>query len=256
MRPDERIGPKFLLYHDVAAVADGDERRAREAVRTQLTHIAELGYRFVPMSSFVAGERLGPRDAIITVDDGARSFITCMLPVLEELEAPVTLFILTDFMGRKGPNVEFMSWEDVGRLSEQGIEFGCHGVTHVPLDQVGSERMKWEVEVGTSDMVDHGLEPTVFAYPFGRFDGASKLTVRKAGYQAAFSVMKGGFDRYEIRRRLFTGFEGPVLTRLIMSDCFFELREAARAPVPSRLLKQETPVSEDRWGPDYFGLEP
>ena len=137
MRPDERIGPKFLLYHDVVAVADGDERRAQDAFRAQLAVISGLGYRFVPMSAFVAGERRVPRDAIVTVDDGARSFINCMLPVLREFEAPATVFILTDFMGRKGAQVEFMSWGDVEDLAAENVEFGCHGVTHVPFDQVG-----------------------------------------------------------------------------------------------------------------------
>ena len=256
MRPDERIGPKFLVYHDVAAAAGGDERRALEAVRNHLTRVAELGYRFVPMSEFAAGGRLGPRDAILTFDNGARSFITCVLPVLRELNATATVFIITGFMGRRGTDVEFMSWDDVHRLAGEGIEFGCHGVTHVPLDEVGSERMRWEIHMATETMMEQGLEPTVFAYPFGRFDGAVKLTVRKAGYRAAFSVTRGGFDRFEIRRRLFTGLEGSFATRLVMSDRFFDLREAARKPVPRRLLKQELPVPEDRWGPEYFGLEP
>ena len=256
MRPDERLGPKFVLYHDVAAAADGDERRALEGFRTHLTALVDLGYRIVPMSEFVAGGRLGPRDAILTFDDGARSFITCVMPVLRELDATATVFLVGDFMGRKGPATEFMSWEDVEALASEGIEFGCHGVTHVPFDQVGSERMRWEVQVGTETMHEHGLEPTVFAYPFGRFDGASKLTVRRAGYAAAFSVMRGGFDRYEIRRRLFTGLESPLMTRFVMGDRFFEFREIARKPVPSRFLKQDLPITEDRWGVGHFGLDP
>ena len=256
MRPDERMGPKFLVYHDVAAAAGGDEPRALEALRRQLTQVVELGYRFVAMSEFVAGRRLGPRDVVITVDEGARSFITCILPVLREFAATATVFVLTDLMGRRGPDVEFLSWDDVGALAAEGIEFGCQGVTRLPLDEVGSERMRWEVNRGAETMAAHGLAPNVFAYPFGRFDGAAKLTVRKAGYRAAFSVMRGGNDRFEIRRRLFTGLEGPLATRLVMSDRFFDLREAARAPVPRRFLKQEMPVPQDQWGPESFGLEP
>ena len=115
--------------------------------------------------------------------------------------------------------------------------------------------MRWEVQVGTDAMLERGLTPTVFAYPFGRFDGASKLTVRKAGYEAAFSVMRGGYDRYEIRRRLFSGLESPVRTRFVMSDRYFDIREAARKPVPGRFLKQDLPIAEERWGPEHFGLD-
>jgi peptidoglycan/xylan/chitin deacetylase (PgdA/CDA1 family) len=207
------------------------------------------------MAAFLAGERLGPRDAILTFDDGYRSFLTCVMPVLRDMDSTATVFIVTDFVGRCGSGPELLSWDDVADLSAEGIEFGCHGTTHVPFDQVGSERMRWEVQVGTAAMEEHGLTPAVFAYPFGRFDGASKLTVRKTGYQAAFSGMRGGYDRYEIRRRPFAGLESPLMTRFVMSDRFFEVREAARKPVPRRFLKQEHPIAEDRWGPEHFGLD-
>ena len=255
MRPDERLGPKFLLYHDVAAAAGGDEARAQEGFRAHLGHLRHLGYRFVPMSVFIAGERLGPRDAIVTFDDGARSFLTCAMPVLRELRVPVTVFLPTDLMGRSDGSTQILSWEEAAQLAAEGVEFGAHGARHVPLDQVVSDRMRWEVEKATADMFEHGFRPTVFAYRFGGFNGAAKVAVRRAGYKAAFTELRGGFDRFEIRRRVFTGLEGALATRVVMNDRFFSVREAARKPVPRRVRDEELVVPEDRWGPQRFKLE-
>jgi peptidoglycan/xylan/chitin deacetylase (PgdA/CDA1 family) len=255
MRPDEAMGPKFLLYHDVVAAAGGDAERAAASFSRHFAAIAALGYRFVKMSDFLGGARLGPRDAVVTVDDGSRSFVTCMLPTLRAHGAPATLFLLSGLAGRSGTRASFLSWDEARTLAAEGdVEFGGHGVGHVPLDQVDPESMLREIAEGTTTMRAEGLEPLAFAYPFGRYDDATKLAVREAGYRAAFSVMKGGGDAFEIRRRLFTGLEGPLLTRFIMSDRFFDIREAARRPLPRRMLRQELPVSADRWGAQHFGV--
>jgi peptidoglycan/xylan/chitin deacetylase (PgdA/CDA1 family) len=256
MRPDERLGPKFLLYHDVAAAAGGDERRAREAFREHLGHVTSLGYRFVPMAEFVAGGRLGPRDAIITFDDAPRSFSTCVLPVLEDLGVSATVFLPTELVGSAEPDGSTLMWDEVAELAAEGVEFGCHGASHIPLDQVRSDRMRAEIGEATDAMLERGFDPVVFSYPFGRYDGAAKLTVRKAGYLAAFTQMKGGFDRYEIRRRVFTGVEGALRTAVVMNDRYFGIREAVRGPIPSRWLADEQPVPEELWGtPSAQGSE-
>jgi peptidoglycan/xylan/chitin deacetylase (PgdA/CDA1 family) len=259
------MGPKFVLYHDVVATAGGDEVLARERFRRHVSAIAESGHRFVRMSDFLGGRALGwhengdaplgSRDVVVTVDDGARSAMTVMLPVLEEFGAPMLVFLLTGFMGLSGSEVDFLSWDDVAVLAEKGVEFGCHGVSHVPLDQVDRELARTEISGATETMRSRGLDPQVFAYPFGRCDEESKEAVASAGYDAAFTVMKGGRDRFEIRRRLFTGLEGPAVTRFRMSDRFFGIREAVRSVVPRIMLSGEQPIAPERWGPQAFGVK-
>lgn len=249
------MGPKFIAYHDVLVEAGGDQKLALARFARHFSAIAEMGYSFAPMSAFLAGAELGPKDVVVTFDDGTRSVLTCALPVLREYGVIPTLFVLTGFMGLVGKAVEFFSWDDIDKLQNEGVEFGCHGVGHVPLNEVEPERMHEEILESTAALRAQGIEPGAFAYPFGRYDDATKSTVRDAGYQAAFTVMAGGYDRYEIRRRLFTGIESPVQTRFVMADHFFEVRETARSVVPRRFLKQEQPIAHARWGPEYFGVK-
>jgi peptidoglycan/xylan/chitin deacetylase (PgdA/CDA1 family) len=254
MRPDELGGPKFLLYHDMLRPAGGDERRARDSFARHFSAVAASSRRFVSMSDFMTGEPLDPRDVVVTVDDGARSFVTCMLPVLREHGASATLFVASGLMGREGDGIGFLDWDEASALAAEGIEFGGHGVTHVPLDQIERDAMRREIAESAEAMRAHGLAPVAFAYPFGRYDEEVKRAVREAGYPAAFTVMKGGGDAFEIRRRLFAGDEGELMTRFVMGERFFEIREAARRVVPRRLLKQEQPIAPERWGAAHFGV--
>ena len=265
MRPDEKLGPTFLLYHDVLAFAGGDAALARARFERHFATIAAAGFHFVPMSAFLetlpaedgtpaTSPPLSARDVVVTIDDGSRSFFQVAWPVLKDHGVPPTLFVLAGFMGMSG-DVDFMTWDDLSGLAEAGVDIGSHGTGHVPLDQAGPDRARDDVLGAAYAFRSRGFKPRTFAYPFGRYNDAVKDVVREAGYEAAFSVMGGGWDRFEIRRKLFTGLEGPAATRFVMSRAFFPAREAVRAVVPKRFLKQEQPVDAHRWGPEAFGVK-
>lgn len=255
MRPDESLGPKFVVYHDVLAASGGEASRARTQYRAHVSAIVDAGYRFASMADFLSGAPLDHRDVILTVDDGARSFLDLMWPTLREYGALPTLFVISSFAGRAGRGVEFLDWDELGELASAGVEIGCHCVSHVPLNEIEPERARAEIVEATSELQTRGFSPRVLAYPFGRYNDAAKSAVREAGYEAAFSVMGGGFDRYEIRRRLFTGLEGSFAVRFVLSGAFFSAREAVRAITPRALLKQDQPIEPERWGAQAFGIE-
>lgn len=255
MRADEQLGPTFVAYHDIVAAARGDEAAAALAFRKQLEGLADVGYRFASMSEFLDGAALDHKDLILTFDDGARSFVTAALPALRELGVSATLFVLTGFMGRKGDGVEFLDWDEIVELQAEGIEFGSHGVSHVPFDEIEPGRMREEIQRSAEELDAHGIRARTLAYPFGRFDHAAKEATRVAGFEAAFTVMKGGTDRYEIRRRLLTGLESPATARLVVSRHYLEVREGVRTLVPRGLLKQERPIDPSRWGLRAFGAD-
>ena len=265
LRPDEKLGPTFLLYHDVLAAAGGDARLARTRFERHIATIANAGYRFVPMAFFLdtlpaedgapaASPPLTARDVVVTVDDGSRSFLSIVWPVLKDHGVAPTLFVLAGFMGLSG-DVDFMTWDDLVTLAEAGVDIGSHGAGHIPLDEIDAERAREDVLGAASALRAHGFAPRTFAYPFGRYNDATKGFVREAGYEAAFSVMGGGWDRFEIRRKMFTGLEGVVATRFVMSREFFPIREAVRSVVPKRFLMQEQPIALNRWGPEAFGVK-
>ena len=190
----------------------------------------------------------------MTFDDALRSFIDIALPEMESRSAPALLFAVSQFSGRPDAAGVFLDWDELRACARRGVHVACHARTHVPLDEVPRERMREEIGTATRRFREEGFPPVAFAYPFGRYDDEVKSTLVDEGYRVAFTVMKGGADRLEVRRRLLTGSEGPAALRLLLSERFFETRERVRRMVPRRFLKQDQPIAQARWGAHGFGL--
>lgn len=253
MDRDALKAPRILLYHDITLAGRVSPRQAAQRLRSHLERLTAAGYRFASVDGFLRGH-LGRHDVVITFDDATRSFADIALPMLRAFGAPVAVFAVSGLADRADAMAVAMSWQELRECSASGAHVGCHAATHVPLDEVPAETMCAEITSATRRFEEEGLRPTTFAYPFGRYDDAVKAAVRDAGYSAAFTVMKGGGDAFEIRRRLLTGGEGPLQLRFELSDRFFETRDAIRRLVPRAFLMQERPIARGRWGAGGFGL--
>jgi len=245
--------PRLLLYHDLTQRGSIPAEQAAERFAMQLGRIASMGFRFATMTEYLAGE-LGPRDVVVTFDDALQSFHQVAWPILLRLSVSPTLFVVSEFAARTDARGTLMSWNDVHEVAASGATIGCHAASHVPLDQIPPEQMRSEITHSLAAFAEQGLPTTTLAYPFGRYNEDVKSVAETAGFEAAFTVMKGGADRFEIRRRLLTGAENPAVLRLMLSDGFFTLRDAARGLIPRRYLKQEQPIAQSRWGAQALGL--
>lgn len=244
--------PKLLLYHDVTARGRVPAKEAARRLDMQLAWISRAGFSFRSMPEYLAGQ-LGPLDVVVTFDDALRSFHDVAWPVLQAHGVLPTLFVVSQFASRPDAHAVLMSWADVHAVAEKGATIGCHAASHVPLDEIAPELMRREIVESVSAFAEQDLPVSTLAYPFGRYDAAVKAAVKEAGFEAAFTVMKGGADRFEIRRRLLTGAENSAMLRLALSDRFFELRDGVRSVVPKRFLKQEQPIAQSRWGATALG---
>ena len=245
--------PRLLLYHDLTQHGSIPAEAAAVRFESQLTRIAEMGFRFATMSQHLAGE-LGSRDVVVTFDDALRSFHLVAWPVLVRRSILPTLFVVSEFAARTDARDTLMNWDDVHEVAASGVTIGCHAASHVPLDEIPPEQMRSEITRSHAAFAEQGLPTTTLAYPFGRYNADVKAATQAAGFEAAFTVMKGGADRFEIRRRLLTGAENPATLRFMLSDGFFTLRDTARGLIPRRYLKQDQPIAKSRWGAQALGL--
>lgn len=108
----------------------------------------------------------------------------------------------------KSSSHTMLSWDDVLAMSEQGISFGSHTVSHPILSKLSDERIREEIE-GAKRVIEQKIQRPVnaFAYPVGRkqdFDNRAKGILKEAGYQCAlttiFGVNEAGQDLFELRR--------------------------------------------------------
>jgi peptidoglycan/xylan/chitin deacetylase (PgdA/CDA1 family) len=99
-----------------------------------------------------------------------------------------TFFVNTGPIDRKNPG--HMSWAEVLRLHMQGNEIGGHTAEHVDLtdQQTSWSARRAEVCQDRARLVQMGLAPQSFAYPYGKLDTAAERLVESCGYRSARSA--------------------------------------------------------------------
>lgn len=236
----DRDSPLILAYHDVVEHRPTRYEVTRAALERQLGWLLERGFVPTGLEHAVAtwtgaAERPNdPRRFTVTFDDGLASVRTLAVDVLDRLGLlqSTTVFLPTAFVGRQNTwaddhlaVTDLLSWEEVAELATRGISFQSHGHRHLSARGLSREAALADAAVSRSALVERGLAPQYFSFPFGRFSSDAKEAVREAGFDAAFTVEKGGRDRYEMRRIAMYGTDAWPMFRLKVSGRYYAVRD-------------------------------
>lgn len=99
-----------------------------------------------------------------------------------------------------------LSWEQVREMSDWGIEFGSHAVTHPVLTRLDDEALDRElVESRRTIEARTGKTCQVLAYPVGAFEPRVVSATQRAGYKLGVGYSAGAndmrrFESFAIRR--------------------------------------------------------
>lgn len=178
-----------------------------EAFEAQMKELQDRKIPVIKMQDFLAWKRgeknIPPHAAIITIDDGYKSGYEVAWPILKKYGYPFTLFIYTEgIKGGKYGGGEAMSWEQLGEMRDAGVDIEAHSKTHQDLRKPYDKSTKrhlnpeeykqWiEAEIGGSKAILEqklGIRVDCFALPFGYYNQAVIDDVKKARYEALFTV--------------------------------------------------------------------
>jgi peptidoglycan/xylan/chitin deacetylase (PgdA/CDA1 family) len=114
-----------------------------------------------------------------------------------------------------------LSWEDVLRMSEAGIELGAHSVGHPILTNMPLEKAKREIVESKRDIEKMVKEPVdFFSYPDGSFNSEIIKAVEQSGFVGAVTCdpvwITPRTGRYEIGRMVI-GSEDFNMFRVMLS---------------------------------------
>lgn len=143
---------------------------------------------------------------IITFDDGETSIYEYAFPLLKKYNMKAVVFLITMFIGKTnywdiqliGQRVHHLNWEQIHEMSEWGVEFGSHTMTHQNLthlsdmgitDELSQSKVFIEHRIGkcrsisypfnrVNNRVLHIAQSTGYEYGFGG-DGSHKLLIKK-----------------------------------------------------------------------------
>jgi endoglucanase len=124
-------------------------------------------------------------ETVVTIqfDDGVADQIGA-LPILSAHGMHATFYVNTAVIG----DADHMSWDQLAQLGAAGNELAGHTLHHVNLKPLKTADARLEVCQDRNNLIDHGFQPTSFAYPFGTFDAGTQQVVKDCGYNSGRGV--------------------------------------------------------------------
>lgn len=202
---EEKIRLPIIMYHYVEYVKDvGDFIRKRldinpNVFEQQLKSLKDDGYHtyFVKeVPDILAGNiYLSPKSIILTFDDGYEDFYYDVFPLLKKYQMKATIYIVFDFIGRRG----FLNESEIREVLGSGlVELGSHTLDHYSLKNLSSAVAKEQIFASKEKLENlFGVKVETFAYPYGAFSKETVELVKEAGYKAALAVIQGVFQSDE-----------------------------------------------------------
>ena len=126
----------------------------------------------------------GPQTVVtVQFDDGVADQIGA-LPILNAHGMHATFYVNTGVTG----DADHMTWAQLQQLAAAGNEIAGHTLHHVNLKPLKTAEARLEVCGDRNNLLDHGLQATSFAFPFGGIDAGAQQVVRDCGYNSGRSV--------------------------------------------------------------------
>ncbi len=186
-----------LYYHGVTDAQRPRFRRQMEWLKskTQVVSVAEA----------VSAQGSGWRTCI-TFDDALDNVQRNVVPILQELGLPATIFAVSGNLGRRPswemapdhPDIEerVMSADQVLALPRELIEIGSHTVNHLNLTTLPSGQVRREL-VDSKRQLEAilGTPVVAFSAPFGECTDEMLQLAREVGYKIALTCEPEVIDR-------------------------------------------------------------
>jgi peptidoglycan/xylan/chitin deacetylase (PgdA/CDA1 family) len=191
--------PVVLAYHGVGP-PHGDAARlliTLDRLESQIRFLQRRGYRFRTAEELADGGEPGPGIAVLTFDDGFRTWLTDVAPLLRRLGVRGTFYVSTGLFGAQhwrvaGDPGRFLTEAETGELAETGMELGSHTVTHPDLRLVEGRELAFELTESKAAVERVTGRPCrTLAYPYGLHDERVESAAAEAGYELAFTWLPG-----------------------------------------------------------------
>ena len=272
--------PPILCYHKVDTRLElGVTRLGPRAFRSQMEALARAGTRTLggaELEALLTGPAAGeggrrpegpslrppPPCVVLTFDDGYASLASHAFPVLADLGLRALVFVVTDFVGRDNDwdvhygwlRFRHLSWDELARWRERGIEVHSHGAAHA--------RLTWLEDAAAADELGRSREaiagrlgeaPAALAYPFGAVDARVARLARAAGYRLGFAGPggraggAGAADPMALPRRPVYAWDASATPLVLREDPLGAVARAA-ARLANRLSVTTSLVHRLGWG--------
>jgi peptidoglycan/xylan/chitin deacetylase (PgdA/CDA1 family) len=205
-----------LLYHKISKPRRDSKVRGAftppQRFRRQLTYLKKQGFQFYTASELINHFQLHgefPQRAVaLTFDDGWQDNYANAFPILKEFGIKATIFIIPSSIGKMSTaattpagdrGYPHLTREEILEMTDAGIEFGSHTMSHAWLNQLREVEVKTEIEQAKQEIENLVQKPCwTIAYPAGYFSDAARRAASAAGHIAGFTTIYGPTDRIDL----------------------------------------------------------
>lgn len=187
------LNRSIIMYHSI-----GD---FPFSVRSE-TFVRQLAVMRNRRFGFVSQATDGNMGVFLTFDDGYIDNYTVLYPIIRQLNIRVSIFVATNFIGKKydfgrSQVCEVLTSTMIQEMSKSGlVEFGSHSHTHANLLRLSDREI--EYELGKSkDVLQSitGQETQTFAFPFSIYNPVVPDILTKLRYRYGVTGRRGYVPR-------------------------------------------------------------
>lgn len=178
---------------------------AEDTFAAQLELLDSEGFVVLDLDGFLEGladpDRLPPRSALLTFDDGYRTMLSVAQPILARFGFPAVCFVPTGFVGELNswdqdnePEEAICDWDELRELERLGVRIQSHSVSHPHFSELDEASLSEQLDASRQDLQERlGTSVDTLAFPYGDAGDPALIgsLLARAGYRAAFRY-KGG----------------------------------------------------------------
>lgn len=166
--------PIFTYHHlvqDESEIEMDCMQTTVDKFKSQITGLMKIGYKPITYQELVDykdGKIKIPKwSFLVTFDDGYDDFYYYVYPIAQELNVPITVFIIDNGVGKDG----YLTWEQIKEMNDSGyISVYSHGLEHLEYDKETKEKLVNDLNLAYENLKEKLSKEDmlkVFAYPYG-----------------------------------------------------------------------------------------
>ncbi len=214
---EKSVSLPVIMYHSVTSHGKSEYIVTEKQLENDLSYLKENGYVTVTakqLCDYVDGMgELPPKPILLTFDDGHYNNLSAVVPLLERYDCHAVVSVIGKFCKYSSdhpeeshhPEYSYLTWDDIKALNESGrVEIGSHTYNmHNYSPRFGIGRISGEDDVTYEKNLRNDLnklndclapcdvKPTVFAYPFGRYNSIAQSTLLSMGFRMTLTCSEG-----------------------------------------------------------------
>lgn len=214
-----------LCYHNIESTNGKEDVLwiGKPRLNEQMKMLYDSGYHTILPDQLyrylTVGTALPAKPILLCFDDGHEEHFSIAAHVLSTYRFKAVFFPMTVTIGKKG----YMSAAQLQMLSDSGHAIGVHTWDHPDMTRL--RESEWEQQLSKPKALLETItgRPVVyFAYPYGAWNDAATMELKKRGIKAAFQLtgkQSAKEPLFTIRRLMASGsWSGVELYRQIKSS--------------------------------------